>query len=565
MRKNNLLVLVTLISGILAGCTDGSNQSEAPAPAGLNSVNSVDSVDSISSRDEGVESSAITDRSLENIRQITLTWSLNQDAVNPEAPLEYTDPETIDLFVRAVHSAVRIPGILNITAPDYDMVLASEQEQYALRLWINESSEQAMIMDKSDTHTGYALTQESTAELMMLMFAESSFEELAFSAKRNSAGDLVAVPKGLPENNYSLSGGPAAELQGVMYHTIHLFYGDHNAINALVAHDPTTDEVHVGWSDELHSSDNGWNNAFMSSYNLLIPWDEEHLLFLESELTEEAGQYHLSAYNVVTGAVERLREDFWPLTQEYDYIYMHQWNADKQQLFLQSYLGNVWIFDLKTGDDELHLLKYPVIPHSTTGAPSLFLSPTLERFVHDDESGQLTFFNNKGVQLRTIALPADQYVPSEKIKWNPAGTIAWMDQAPMDQNRILGIDIDYLKIAPQEIRFFDPDGLPIASVQAQDGTEGAAVEVAGWMDANIAVMKSYTLKPGSRSDAAPELKDASYFLYDVKNKKQGSRSKSMPPDAAVTADRQGHVAGNTENIIVSHSEITYKAIEATKR
>ncbi|MFD1906745.1 hypothetical protein ACFSQ7_26195 [Paenibacillus rhizoplanae] len=39
----------------------------------------------------------------------------------------------------------------------------------------------------------------------------------------------------------------------------------------------------------------------MSSYNLLIPWDEEHLLFLESELTEEAGQYHLSAYNIVTG------------------------------------------------------------------------------------------------------------------------------------------------------------------------------------------------------------------------------------------------------------------------
>ncbi|MFD2878123.1 hypothetical protein ACFTAO_22400 [Paenibacillus rhizoplanae] len=193
----------------------------------------------------------------------------------------------------------------------------------------------------------------------------------------------------------------------------------------------------------------------MSSYNLLIPWDEEHLLFLESELTEEAGQYHLSAYNIVTGGPPNgSGKTFWPLTQEYDYIYKYQWNADKQQLFLQSYLGNVWIFDLKTGEDDIHLLKYPVIPHSTTGAPSLFLSPTFERFVHDDESGQLTFFNNKGVPLHAVALRADQYVPSEKIKWNPAGTIAWMDQAANEHNRVLDIDIDYLKIAPQEIRFF---------------------------------------------------------------------------------------------------------------
>lgn len=58
---------------------------------------------------------------------------------------------------------------------------------------------------------------------------------------------------------------------------------------------------------------------------------------------------------------------------------------------MQSYLGNVWIFDLKTGKDDVHLLKYRVIPHSTTGAPSLFLSPTFKRFVHDDESGELTF------------------------------------------------------------------------------------------------------------------------------------------------------------------------------
>lgn len=113
---------------------------------------------------------------------------------------------------------------------------------------------------------------------------------------------------GLSENNYLLNGGEVVELQGISYHTIHLFYGDHNAVNALLAHDPATDEVKVKWSDELNDSNNRWNNAFMSNYNMLIPLGEDHLLFLESDVTKKAGQYHLSSYNVVTGKIERLRK-----------------------------------------------------------------------------------------------------------------------------------------------------------------------------------------------------------------------------------------------------------------
>ncbi|MFX3633229.1 MAG: hypothetical protein ACE3L7_15195 [Candidatus Pristimantibacillus sp.] len=265
----------------------------------------------------------------ENIRRITLAKSLSHGSVNPEATVEYADHETIEIIVRAIHTAVQMPRILDTAIPDYDIVFASENKEYAFHLWINGSSEQAMLMDARETHTGYTLTKESTAEMKKIIFAESSFKDLEFRAERTSNGDLVAKPIGLSEDNYLISGGPVIELQGISYHTIHFFYGDHNAINALVAQDPSTDEVHVKWSDELRNSDNCWNNAFMNSYNRLIPLDEDHLLFLESELTEEAGQYHLSSYNVVTGTIERLREDFWPLTDEYDYIYNLQWNANE--------------------------------------------------------------------------------------------------------------------------------------------------------------------------------------------------------------------------------------------
>ncbi len=497
----------------------------------------------------------------EDIRRITLAKSLGHGSVNPEITIEYTDNETIEVFVRAIHSTVQMLGILNTATPNYDIVLASRNKEYAFHLWINETSEQAMLMDVRNTNTGYTLTKESTAELKKILFTETSFKGLEFRAERNVNGDLVAKPIGLSEDNYTMSGGSVVELRGILYHTIHFFYGDHNAINALVAHDPATNEVNVKWSDVLKSSNNRWNNAFMNNYKMLIPLNEDHLLFLESEMTEEAGQYHLSSYNVVTEEIERLREDFWPLADDYDYIYKFIWKADEHQLFMQSYLGNVWIFDLRTGEDNVHLLKYPVIPHSTTGAPSLFLSPTFKRFVHDDESGQLTFYNNKGKQLHTVPLPAEQYVPSEKIKWNPEGTIAWMDTAKIERNRILDIDIDYLKIAPQEIKFYNQDGLPIGSVQAEGRHEDAVIEVVGWMDANVAVMKASTLELKDTDNIGLKQKDVSYYLYDVRKDKKGETFDSMPPSTTVVSDRQGGDAPKEGKIIVRNKEITYKKVE----
>lgn len=442
---------------------------------------------------------------------------------------EYIDHESIETFVRAIRTAVQIPGNLNTATPNYDIVLISNNNKYAFHLWINETSEQGMLMNVNETSTGYTLTKESTIELKKLIFLEANFKGLEFNAVRSSNGELVAKPIGITENNYLLNGGAVVELQGILYHTIHFFYGDHNAVNALLAHDPATDEVMVKWSDELIDTDNRWNNAFMNNYNMLIKLDEDHLLFLESDLTKEAGKYHLSSYNVVTGDIERLREDFWPLSDDSDYIYKFQWNADEQILFMQSYLGNVWLFDLRKGKDDVHLLKYPVIPHSTTGAPSLFLSPTFKRFVHDDESGQLTFYDNKGASLRTVALPQEQYVPSEKIKWNPAGTIAWMDTAEMNQNRIHDIDIDYLKIAPQKIDFYNQDGLPIGSIKTESDQEDAAVEVVGWMDANVAVIKSYSVELLYKDTIGLKVKNVSYYLYDVKKKQKGLAFRPSPP------------------------------------
>lgn len=158
----------------------------------------------------------------EDIRKITFAKSLAHGSVNPEVKVEYTDNETIEVIVRAIHTAVEIPGNLNTAVPNYDIVLASDNMEYAFHLWINETSEQAMLMDVRDTNTGYTLTKESTAELKKILYSESSFKGLEFRTKLDTNGDLVARPIGLSENNYTISGGNVVELHGISYHTIHL-------------------------------------------------------------------------------------------------------------------------------------------------------------------------------------------------------------------------------------------------------------------------------------------------------------------------------------------------------
>lgn len=385
--------------------------------------------------------------------------------------------------------------------------------------------------------------------------------DLTFLTERNESGDLVAVPLGLPESQYSINSSPVVELHDISYLNVSLFYGDHNSINALIAHDPATDKVETLWSETLlNSADNHWNNAFMDSYRFLLPLDDQRLLFLEPELRGEGGQYHVSAYDTRTGNVERLRSDFWPLVEEfdydYDYIYAFNWSGEKQQLFMQSYLGNVWFFDLQAGKDHVHSWKYRVIPHSTTGMPSLFLSPTFERFVFDDESGKLGVYNQQGSLLNTIALPVDHYVPSEKMKWNPAGTVAWLEESEEESYRILDIDIDYMQIAPQQVHFYDQDGRPLGSIQAEG--KKSALEIAGWIDDKVAVVKTYSVVSGALDGSTAKVENEAYYLYDIQSKKKGAITEVMPEDAIPFTNFRVYPVEGASSVTVNYDEIIFR-------
>ncbi|SFF27268.1 hypothetical protein SAMN04487969_1222 [Paenibacillus algorifonticola] len=342
---------------------------------------------------------------------------------------------------------------------------------------------------------------------------------LSFTTSRNADCSLSAA---LPDSfgDYSMTSSPPVELQGTVYHMVNLYRGDDIVTNALLSHRLGQEEVKVEWSETITDSNNRWYNSFHSGKEWqLLKLDEERLVFLEPEIIDDGGRYHLSALHAKSGEITRIREDFWPLTADYDYIYQYQWNEEKQQLFMQSYLGKVWFFDLQGEDkqDRVPENTFRVIPHSTTGAPSLFLSPDFERFVHNDESGEVTFFTADGQPLKSVKLPEKRYVASELMKWNPAGTVAWMDTAPEQRQRIKDIDIDYLNLAPQHIYFYNRDGLPIASLKAEAG-EHTAIEVDRWLDSSVALIKAYTIAQKNKADYGIEETNISYYSYDVIHK-----------------------------------------------
>lgn len=80
---------------------------------------------------------------------------------------EFTAPEEVDLFLTVVQKAEKLPGILNVTHPNFDVVVESGGDRWAFHLWLGPES--GMLMYVEDTHTGYRLPAEAASRLHALL------------------------------------------------------------------------------------------------------------------------------------------------------------------------------------------------------------------------------------------------------------------------------------------------------------------------------------------------------------------------------------------------------------
>lgn len=94
----------------------------------------------------------------------------SEDAVR-NSTVEISDSDEIDALKTAIRKANRLPGIVDVAAPDFTFEIG-EDSYY---LWIQEDA--GSIMNTNDTHTLYTLQKQNAKEVYELLNRYDSFGE----------------------------------------------------------------------------------------------------------------------------------------------------------------------------------------------------------------------------------------------------------------------------------------------------------------------------------------------------------------------------------------------------
>jgi len=197
--RKTIILLAAATLGITSGCGEGQH-----------SVSSSPGIRSISTAEQG-DSGKLADG-------VAVSRSLRFGQVN-EAPYgSFSEKGQLGAFDKAIRSATKIEGILDVAQPDYDVVITEDGKRTEIHLWLRPDSKQGMYTYVSDTGTGYTLTETSTRRLCDLIWG------LKYGADQAAAnGDLVNA-HGIVSNRdkwetfkSNVEAGIPAELQVVQY------------------------------------------------------------------------------------------------------------------------------------------------------------------------------------------------------------------------------------------------------------------------------------------------------------------------------------------------------------
>jgi len=169
MRITKIILLISLVFGV-TGCGI-KQETVVPAEASAVSV-----------------SGSISQKEARLADQVVVSRSLRFGHVNSAPYGVFKEKTQIDVFVRAVQSAEKIVGIMDVVQPDYDVVIEQDGNRWEIHLWLDDQADHGMITYVSNTDTGYQLTADSARELYKLIWG------LKYDSKKAIAnGDFVNV------------------------------------------------------------------------------------------------------------------------------------------------------------------------------------------------------------------------------------------------------------------------------------------------------------------------------------------------------------------------------------
>ncbi|MCU6709075.1 DUF4362 domain-containing protein [Paenibacillus sp. J5C_2022] len=156
MVKRMISAVLLLLILLIAGC-DALTGNDAPSGAA-------------SAPTDTPRGTAIPDVGLRVKDGVTVSRSLDFGRVNKKTYGTFRDEDEIASFAKAVRTAERMLGKLDIAHPDFDVVVMQDGKQYDIHLWLDTESEQGLFTYVYDTSTGYRLTKKATKELRTLIW-----------------------------------------------------------------------------------------------------------------------------------------------------------------------------------------------------------------------------------------------------------------------------------------------------------------------------------------------------------------------------------------------------------
>lgn len=112
----------------------------------------------------------------EKISEIDISESNGTGEMNEEIILSIKDKKSIDIFEKAITTAVKQPGEVKIPEPDYDVMVEYEAEEgglptHGIHLWLGKENEKSTFMYITDDSI-YLTSPQMTQELRRLILTE---------------------------------------------------------------------------------------------------------------------------------------------------------------------------------------------------------------------------------------------------------------------------------------------------------------------------------------------------------------------------------------------------------
>lgn len=110
----------------------------------------------------------------EPVVEVNISESAGFGEINDDFLFSFNDKDTVEFFEKAITSAERKAGKADMSAPEYDLVVAYEGglPSHAIYLWLGNENEASSMMYITDEETVYLTSPKTTKQLRELLLSE---------------------------------------------------------------------------------------------------------------------------------------------------------------------------------------------------------------------------------------------------------------------------------------------------------------------------------------------------------------------------------------------------------